>query len=82
MADAACKQMLFVGCRNQNKDYLYAEEWERYQMQGRLELLLAFSRDGTEKVYVTHQLKRNGKRVWDWISEKRAVVYLSGYLFY
>ena len=29
---------------------------------------LAWSRDGSEKVYVQHLMKKNGSEIWEWIN--------------
>lgn len=63
------KNVLYYGCRRKACEYLYREELEQFESNGVLELNVAFSRDQTEKLYVTHLLKRNSEAVWDIIKE-------------
>ncbi|KAG8346863.1 Flavodoxin FAD binding domain [Trypanosoma vivax] len=68
---AACSEtwsnvpiVLFFGCRNREKDYIYADEWQGLKSSlKQLEVFPAFSRDGDKKFYVQHQLGKNAKRV-------------------
>lgn len=67
---ATGKNWLFFGDRSQKTDYLYGEEWIRYQKEGILnELDLAWSRDQEEKVYVQHKMLERGAELWNWIQE-------------
>lgn len=43
---------LYFGCRNQNGDFHFSEEWLTLQRTNKLSLYCAFSRDQEEKVYV------------------------------
>ena len=49
--------LLYFGCRNKSKDYIYQEELEAWEEVGMLTLFTAFSRDQAEKRYVTHCLR-------------------------
>ena len=72
------KNWLFFGDRSQKTDYLYGEEWIRYQKEGILnELDLAWSRDQEEKVYVQHKMLERGAELWNWIQEG-ALFYVCG----
>jgi sulfite reductase (NADPH) flavoprotein alpha-component len=72
------KNWLFFGDRSQKTDYLYGEEWIRYQKEGILnELDLAWSRDQEEKVYVQHKMLERGAELWNWIQDG-AVFYVCG----
>jgi NADPH-ferrihemoprotein reductase len=52
--------ILYFGCRNRNVDYIYRDELEKYLSSGVLtKLLLAFSRENTEKTYVQHLISRD-----------------------
>ena len=44
--------LLYFGCRNKSKDYIYQEELEAWEEDGVLTLFTAFSRDQAEKRYV------------------------------
>merc|ERR1712127_462905 len=50
------KNVLFFGCRDDG-DYLYKQELEKYVADGALDLHVAFSRKGKEKVYVQNKLR-------------------------
>ncbi len=57
--------VLFFGCRNGRGDFLYKDEWQRFEKGGALtQLVTAFSRDQGAKVYVTHRLREHGADVW------------------
>lgn len=72
----------FFGCRHQQKDFLYAEQWKSYQQDGTLQIFEpAFSRDQDHKVYVQHRIKANAKALWNLICAG-AVIYVSGYTFF
>ncbi|MBK1699014.1 diflavin oxidoreductase [Rhodovibrio salinarum] len=59
---------LFFGERREACDYLYRRELEAFHRAGLLTRLdTAFSRDGAEKLYVQHQLARNGQEIWRWL---------------
>ena len=49
--------LLYFGCRNKSKDYIYQDELEAWEQDGVLTLFTAFSRDQAEKRYVTHCLR-------------------------
>ncbi|KAJ3041224.1 NADPH-dependent diflavin oxidoreductase 1 [Rhizophlyctis rosea] len=70
--------VLFFGCRNHDKDYLYQEEWERSVEHGVLRLYTAFSRDQDDKIYVQHRIEENADLLWDFIHNRKAVILLSG----
>jgi len=75
---ATGKNWLFFGDRSQKTDYLYGEEWIRYQKDGIInELDLAWSRDQEEKVYVQHKMLERGAELWNWIQEG-ALFYVCG----
>ena len=64
------KNWLFFGDRSKNTDYLYGNEWESYQKDGILnELVLAWSRDQQEKVYVQHKMLEKKVELWSWLQD-------------
>ena len=72
------KNWLFFGDRSQKTDYLYGDEWQRYQQDGSLHSLdLAWSRDQEDKVYVQHKMLERGQELWKWL-EDGAVFYVCG----
>jgi len=68
--------MLFFGCRNE-QDYLYQSELE----SAPIELQVAFSRPttpNTKKKYVQDLLWSNRDRVWKYLEEEKAHIYVCG----
>ena len=69
--------MLFFGCRNE-QDYLYQSELE----SAPIELHVAFSRPtttpNTKKKYVQDLLWSNRDRVWKYLEEEKAHIYICG----
>lgn len=59
------KMLLFFGCRRQDEDFLYREEWEEYEekLGDKFEMVKAFSREQEHKVYVQHKMKERSKEV-------------------
>ncbi len=72
------KHWLFFGERTQREDFLYQVEWQRHLRQGALSRLDgAFSRDGTEKIYVQDRLVAAGAEVFAWL-QQGACFYVCG----
>eukprot|EP01134_Creolimax_fragrantissima_P002250 CFRG2250T1 len=70
--------MLVFGNRKRDKDFLFNEDWAAYEKSGGLDLITAFSRDQTEKVYVQQQMMRRGEEIWDLIQSAGAYIYVCG----
>ncbi|XP_068430284.1 NADPH-dependent diflavin oxidoreductase 1 isoform X2 [Clinocottus analis] len=70
--------ILFIGCRNESKDFYFRSEWEGMTKTGHLTLITAFSRDQDEKVYVQDRVKENAKLLWDLIANRSACFYIAG----
>lgn len=73
--------ILFYGCRNQNKDYLFREDLQNFIVNETLtELFVSFSRDDSNNgiKYVQDNIKENGKKIANLICEKNACVYVCG----
>ena len=70
--------MLFFGCRSQQADFFFKHEWSPLVARGSLELFTAFSRDQEKKVYVQHRMEEEGRRVWGWIHERKACIFIAG----
>ena len=69
--------LLFFGCRHPEQDYLYRDELEEAHGQNLIRLHTAFSRLGSERVYVQDVLRNEREAVWD-LLERDAVVYVCG----
>jgi len=69
--------LLYFGCRNKSKDFIYQSELEAWESDGVLTLFTAFSRDQAEKRYVTHCLRESGAKVWE-LLEQGAHLYVCG----
>jgi|EP00945_MAST-04E_sp_MAST-4E-sp1_P006819 sulfite reductase alpha subunit-like flavoprotein len=69
---------LFFGNRKAGSDFLYKDEFNAYARDKKLNLITAFSRDQAHKVYVQHRLVEAKEAVWDQLSRKDAVLYISG----
>ena len=69
---------LFFGERHQESDFLYQEELKHYLADGTLTRIdTAFSRDGSEKVYVQHRLVEQTDEIVAWI-DQGAHIYICG----
>ncbi len=72
------RNWLFFGNPHFRTDFLYQLEWQAALNRGALHRIdLAFSRDQGEKVYVQHNLRRQGRALYDWI-ENGAHLYVCG----
>ena len=75
---AAGGNWLFFGDRRFRTDFLYQSEWLNWRKRGLLSRLdVAFSRDQSDKIYVQHRLRENGRQVYDWL-EQGAHLYVCG----
>ncbi|KFY65401.1 hypothetical protein V496_02593 [Pseudogymnoascus sp. VKM F-4515 (FW-2607)] len=72
--------ILFTGCRNRSEDFIYAEEWDDFKtaLGDDFQIHTAFSREGTEKVYVQHRMMEVKEQLFDLIHNKNAWVYICG----
>lgn len=63
------RNWLFFGDWTEAGEYYYKEEMDDWKNRGVLDKHdLAWSRDGSEKVYVQHLMKKNGSEIWEWIN--------------
>ncbi|BAM04201.1 diflavin oxidoreductase [Phycisphaera mikurensis] len=77
-AEASGKNWLFFGDQHEADDYLYRDELEAFAAAGVLDRVdLAWSRDGSEKVYVQHLMERAGAELFAWF-EEGAAFYICG----
>ena len=62
------RNWLFFGDWTEEGEYYYRDEMESWKERGILDKHdLAWSRQGSEKVYVQHLMKKNGEEIWKWI---------------
>lgn len=73
------KALLFYGSRNSNEDFLYKEEWPEYAkvLGESFELITAFSRESSKKVYVQHKIKEREDEILA-LLDQGAFVYVCG----
>ncbi|KAL8743804.1 MAG: hypothetical protein Q9190_003883 [Brigantiaea leucoxantha] len=66
------KTILFYGCRKPSEDFLYKDEWDMYKqaLGNSFELFTAFSREGSQKVYVQQRLSEQAALVNDLLQQK------------
>lgn len=70
--------VLFYGCRNQEADFFYKEEWDVLKEKMPLKIFPAFSRDQKPKVYVQDILKQQSDLVYDLLYSQNGLVYVCG----
>jgi sulfite reductase (NADPH) flavoprotein alpha-component len=61
----ASDNVLFFGSRRHDQDFLYGDEFETMDNQGKLHLITAFSREQTSKVYVQDRIKEHADLIWN-----------------
>jgi sulfite reductase (NADPH) flavoprotein alpha-component len=77
-AKASGKNWLFFGHQRQAYDFFYEEELTGMKAAGALtRLTLAWSRDGSEKIYVQNRMREEGAELWRWL-EAGAHFYICG----
>jgi len=65
---ATGRNWLFFGDQHRASDYLYEEEWTKWQAEGALARVdLAFSRDQAQKVYVQDRMREAAAELWAWL---------------
>lgn len=70
---------LFFGCRHPHQDYLYESELKQFKSEGTLDnLLVAFSRLGSEKVYVQHLMMKHKEELRRMVVDDGGYVYVCG----
>lgn len=57
--------LFFYGCRKSSEDFIYKEEWIDYskKLDTKFQMITAFSRETTKKVYVQDKLVENASKV-------------------
>jgi sulfite reductase (NADPH) flavoprotein alpha-component len=62
------RNWLFFGDWTEEGEYLYRDEMSDWNDRGIISKHdLAWSRQGSEKVYVQHLMEKNGEEIWNWI---------------
>jgi sulfite reductase (NADPH) flavoprotein alpha-component len=62
------RNWLFFGHQRSQSDFFYKDELNAMKEAGQLErLTLAWSRDGSEKIYVQDRMRENGAELWAWL---------------
>lgn len=75
---ASGKNWLIFGNPHFTEDFLYQTEWQTFAKDGYLHnYTFAWSRDGTEKVYVQHKIRENAAEIWQWL-QQGAHIYVCG----
>lgn len=75
---ATGRTWLLFGDQHESCDFLYKDEFEKYQQDGVLtKLSLAWSRDTAQKVYVQHKILEHSKELFEWL-QKGAYFYICG----
>ena len=75
--EAPTEEVLFFGCRNENADFFFRDEWPTLPGPSGLHVFPAFSRDQKQKVYVQDVIRSQSSRVWR-LLENDAIVYVCG----
>lgn len=70
--------VLFYGCRNQEADFFYNEEWKALKETMPLKVYTAFSRDQKAKLYVQDVLVQQAELVYDLLHSQCGMVYVCG----
>jgi NADPH-ferrihemoprotein reductase len=71
--------ILFFGCRHEDGDFIYREQFLEWVRGGVLtHLQTAFSRDQQEKIYVQHLMTKMGSMLWDMLNKDGAHIYVCG----
>ncbi|KAK3718206.1 NAPDH-dependent diflavin reductase [Vermiconidia calcicola] len=71
--------ILIFGCRNEDGDYFFRDEWETFLSQHGLTVLTAFSRDKDKpRQYVQDQIRQNATRIRQALLEQKGKVYVCG----
>lgn len=75
---ASGKSWMFFGDQHFMTDFLYQTEWNQWLNNEVLtKMSVAFSRDGSEKIYVQHRMKEHSKELYSWL-EEGAFLYICG----
>ncbi|KAF1937024.1 riboflavin synthase domain-like protein [Clathrospora elynae] len=78
--DTVAKDILFFGCRNEDKDFFFKDEWARLQRDSGvpLHVFAAFSRDQRQKVYVQDLLRTHSSLLFSHLFHRNGILYICG----
>eukprot|EP01122_Echinamoeba_exundans_P001622 TRINITY_DN11641_c0_g1_i1.p1 TRINITY_DN11641_c0_g1~~TRINITY_DN11641_c0_g1_i1.p1 ORF type:complete len:673 (-),score=98.26 TRINITY_DN11641_c0_g1_i1:100-2118(-) len=71
------ENMLFFGCMYKNRDFIYGNDLIEWERKGIISLIMAFSHDQPERIFVQHRLKHESARVWN-LLQQGAHIYVCG----
>ena len=75
---ATGRNWLFFGEQRRSANFYHEQEFAGYAATGLLTKFdTAFSRDQTDKIYVQHRIREQGREVWSWLNDG-AYLYLCG----
>jgi len=75
---ATGRNWLFFGHQRSNCDFFYEDEFKEMKSSALLtRLSLAWSRDGSEKIYVQDRMREVGRDLWAWLADG-AHIYVCG----
>ncbi len=76
---AIAESMLFFGCRNSGADFLIGDDLERYDADGVVDLVMAYSDEpGFRRKFVQDRIRDKAAKVWE-LMERGANVYVCGH---
>jgi len=68
----------FYGARKAATEFLYREEFEKYEKMGVLHMRTAFSRDQARKIYVQHRITEAADDVFRMMEHEKGSFYVCG----
>mmetsp|Transcript_14287 Transcript_14287/g.48858 ORF Transcript_14287/g.48858 Transcript_14287/m.48858 type:complete len:1961 (-) Transcript_14287:1606-7488(-) len=69
---------IYYGARKGATEYLYREEFEKYEKMGVLRMVTAFSRDQPQKIYVQHRIREDYENVFRQLMKEQGSFYVCG----
>lgn len=70
--------VLFFGCRKQQSDFFFRDEWTELKRSTNLQMFVAFSREQKEKVYVQDMIKQQSELVFRLLHQEQGMIYVCG----